>query len=208
MSVKPAFIVRAVCLTLLLPLLLTNRAAHAECECLWQGSFVEVQAETALVVGVTVLSGKGNSIDLKVDTLLRGTSSSEIRVWLKAENYCRPEPALFPADSRWVMALHRIDSVSPGGFNPSTPNISFGRPGDYALSSCGGYWLSLTENWVSGNLINAPRWARKPKMTPVLLELLSAYVAGEVEASVLLEASREDPALRKLMLDTKAFLRQ
>ena len=57
-------------------------------------------------------------------------------------------------------------------------------------------------------MINAPRWARKPKMTPVLLELLSAYVAGEVEASVLLEASREDPALRELMLDTKAFLRQ
>ena len=175
---------------------------------MWQGSFSEVQADTSLVVGVTVLSAKGNSIDVKVDELLRGTASPEIRVWLKADDYCRPEPALFPADSRWVMALHRIESVIPGGFNPNTPNISFGRTGDYRLSSCGGYWLSLTENRVSGNLIDAPRWVREPKMTPVLLELLSAYVAGEVEASALLAASQEDPALRELMLDTKAFLRQ
>lgn len=208
MSVKLAFIARLLCSAMLFTLLPISKTAQAECECLWQGSFSDVQADTALVVGVTVLSGKGNSIDLRVDTLLRGTSSSEIRVWLKTEDYCRPEPVLFPIDSRWVMALHRIESVSPGGFNPNTPNLSFGRPGDYSLSSCGGYWLSRTEKWVSGNLIDAPRWVREPKMTPVLFELLLAYVAGEVQASALLAASREDPALRELMLDTKAFLRQ
>ena len=193
---------------LLWVLLTISNTSQAECECLWQGSFSDVQADTALVVSTTVLSGKGNSIDLKVDEILRGTSSPEIRVWLKTGDYCRPEPALFPADSQWVLALHRIETISPGGFNPNTPNISYGRIGDYSLSSCGGYWLSLSENWVSGNLINAPRWVREPKMTPVLLPLLSAYVAGEVDASALLEASREDPALRELMLDTKAFLRQ
>lgn len=208
MRAKPAFMARLLSSAALFALSLANNTAQAECECLWQGSFSEVQADTSLVAGVTVLSGKGNSIDVKVDELLRGTASDEIRVWLKAGDYCRPEPATFPADSRWVMALQRIESVRPGGFNPNTPSISFGRIGDYTLSSCGGYWLSLTEDWVSGNLIDAPRWVREPKMTPVLLELLSAYVAGQVEASVLLEASREDPALRELMLDTKAFLRR
>ena len=44
-------------------------------------------------------------------------------------------------------------------------------------------------------------------MTPVLLDLLAEYVNGDIEAGVLLEASREDPALRQLMLDTRAFMR-
>ena len=45
-------------------------------------------------------------------------------------------------------------------------------------------------------------------MTPVLLDLVADYVAGNVDAQALAEASREDPAVRELMLDTKAFLRE
>mgnify|MGYP001548747317 FL=1 len=55
--------------------------------------------------------------------------------------------------------------------------------------------------------MQAPRWERDPKMTPVLLDLLAQFVNGEVNADALLQASREDPALRELMLDTRAFLR-
>ena len=97
--------------------------------------------------------------------------------------------------------------VVPGGFNPDTPNFSYGRKGDYQLSSCGGYWLKLEENHVTGPLVDSPRWSYEPKMTPVLLELVDAFVAGEVDAAKLLEASREDPALRELRLNTRAFLR-
>ena len=61
---------------------------------------------------------------------------------------------------------------------------------------------------MTGNLVNAPRWERAPKMTPVLLDLLAAYIDGVVDSEALLEASREDPALRELMLDTREFLRQ
>lgn len=182
--------------------------AQLECECLWEGSFSKVQANANLVVSGTVLAGKGNSIDLKVDRLLRGNYiHNEIRIWLKTADYCRPEPKLFPDDSQWVMALHEITETIPGGFNPSTPNISFGRVGDYSLSSCGGYWLSQTENLVSGNLVNAPRWDREPKMTPVLVDVLTEYVNGDIGIEALIKASTEDPALRELMLDTKAFLR-
>ena len=181
----------------------------AECECLWEGAFADVQAGASLVVSGTVLSAKGNSIDLQIDQLLRGKEKlATIRVWLKAGNYCRPEPSLFPTDSHWVMALTRIEEAVPGGFNPNTPNISFGRVDDYSLSSCGGYWLSNSEGWVTGNLIKAPRWVREPKMTPVLLELLAAFVAGDVGADALLKASKVDPALRELMYNTKAFLRE
>jgi len=193
---------------LLAALLLSGRAAWAECDCLWQGSFTEVQAATDLVVAGTVIATKGNSIDLHIASVLRGSSGrDDIRIWLKTGDYCRPEVGLFPPDTSWVMALDRIEEDIPGGFNPDTPNISFGRIGDYQLSSCGGYWLSLVNGTVTGNLVDAPRWVQEPQMTPVLLELVSAYVNGNIEASALLEASREDPALRELKLDTRAFLR-
>ncbi len=181
----------------------------AECECIWQGSFSEVQADTDLVVSGVVVRGKGNSIDLAVSEQLRGkTDLEEIRIWLRTGDYCRPEPELFPPHSEWVMALERITETVPGGFDPNTPNVSYGRVGDYSLSSCGGYWLRLSDNWVTGNLIDAPRWVREPEMTPVLLDLLTDYVGGRVDAAALLAASREDPAVRELMLDTRAFLRE
>jgi len=189
--------------------LISAAAARAECDCLWQGSFVDVQAGADLVVSGTVARAKGNSIDLAVERTLRGsTDAAEIRIWLKTADYCRPEPELFPPGSEWVMALSRIVEDVPGGFNPNTPNVSYGRPGDYSLSSCGGYWLSRSGDWVSGNLVQAPRWVRDPKMTPVLIDLLVAFIDGRVDAQALAAASREDPAARELMLDTKAFLRE
>ena len=199
------------CLPLLCALLwlLAGATASADCECLWQGSFTEVQAGTDLVVSATVTAGKGNSIDLKLDRTLRGPAPEQgIRVWLKTGDYCRPEPELFPVGSQWVMALQQINEEVEGGFNPHTPNVSYGRVGDYSLSSCGGYWLSQRDNWVTGNLVNAPRWVREPKMTPVLLDLVADYVAGKVSVQALLQASREDPAARELLLDTRAFLRE
>ncbi len=189
--------------------LISAAVARAECDCLWQGSFVDVQAGADLVVSGTVARAKGNSIDLAVERTLRGsTDAAEIRIWLKTADYCRPEPELFPPGSEWVMALSRIVEDVPGGFNPNTPNVSYGRPGDYSLSSCGGYWLSRSGDWVSGNLVQAPRWVRDPKMTPVLIDLLVAFIAGRVDAQALAAASRDDPAARELMLDTKAFLRE
>ena len=189
--------------------LLAAATARAECGCLWQGSFSDVQGDTDLVASGTVTGRKGNSIDLSVEGLLRGSEHlPEIRIWLKTGDYCRPEAELFPPGSQWVMALHRIDREVPGGFDPGTPNISYGRIGDYSLSSCGGYWLKLVDGLVTGNLVQAPRWVRDPKMTPVLLDLVAGYVSGELDADVLAKASREDPALKELMLDTRAFLRE
>ena len=188
---------------------IAGNSAKAECDCLWQGSFTDVEARADLVVSGSVARSKGNSIDLTIERLMRGEANmSEIRIWLKAGDYCRPEPELFPAGSEWVMALFRIKEDAEGGFNPHTPNISYGRVGDYRLSSCGGYWLSRRGNWVTGNLVQAPRWVREPKMTPVLLDLVADYVAGKVGADVLVTASRENPAARELILDTKAFLRE
>ena len=189
--------------------LLASTTSHSECDCLWQGSFSDVESSTDLVISGRVSGGKGNSIDLTIDRSLRGDArDATIRIWLKTGDYCRPEPAEFPAGSDWVMALFKIEDEVEGGFSPHTPNISYGRVGDYYLSSCGGYWLNRSGNWVTGNLVQAPRWVREPKMTPVLLDLVADYVAGKVNAQALAEASREDPAARELLLDTRAFLRE
>ncbi|NND67877.1 MAG: delta-aminolevulinic acid dehydratase [Halioglobus sp.] len=180
----------------------------AECECLWGGSFVDVQAATDLVVVGTIVSRRGNSVDIEVERRLRGDEEfSPLRVWLRTGDYCRPPVDIFPPGSEWVMALNRIDTLPEGGFNPSTPNVSFGRVGDYSLSSCGGYFLERGGDWVSGNLVDAPRWEYQPQMTPVLLDLVAGHMEGRVSRESLKEASQEDPALRELILDTKAFLR-
>lgn len=196
-------------LVLFAVLWLASLPVHAECECVWGGSFTEVEAATDLVISGTVIASKGNSIDLAASQVLRGPEPPEpLRIWLHTADYCRPDVALFPVGTEWVMALHKITEEPPGGFNPNTPNISYGRIDDYSLSSCGGYWLRVSAGLVTGNLVNAPRWERNPPMTPVLLELVVDFVRGELTRDALLQASREDPALRKLKLDTRAFLRE
>jgi hypothetical protein len=189
-------------------LALVCRGAFAECECLWRGSFSDVQADADLVISGSVVATAGNSVDLDVERLLRGTHHGEtLRVWLKTADYCRPDVELFPVGSEWVMALHAIREEVPGWFNPSTPNVSYGRVGDYSLSSCGGYWLARQGDLVSGNLVDGPRWVREPRMAPVLLDIVEDYVQGRLERDDLRQASREDPRLRELMLDTRTFIR-
>ncbi len=194
---------------LLLALLFRTLPVAAECECLWQGAFIDVQGDTDLVISGEVVAASGNSIDMRVQRNLRGDLYLEtVRVWLDTGDLCRAGLENFPLQSTWVMALHRIDEVPPGGFNPNTPNVSFGRVGDYSLSRCGGYWLRQAENMVSGNLTGGPRWEMEPKMSPILLELVAGYVDGSIDAKTLDEAGRVDPALQELIINTRLFLRQ
>lgn len=193
----------------LLAALLASPGFASECECLWQGPFTEVQGGTDLVVAGQVTALSGNSIDLAIDRVLRGKEfRGRVRIWLDTGELCRAAPGTFPAESSWVMALKRIEEVPPGGFNPHTPNISYGRVGDYSLSRCGGYWLRLSEDLVSGNLTGGPRWDMNPKMSPVLLELVASHVAGDLDAEALEQAGRVDPELQRLIIDTRVFLRQ
>ncbi len=196
-------------LLLLFLLSLPATALAEDCQCLWGGGFAKVQAKADLVVNALVIENKGNAIDLLPLDVMRGKLWQDtIRVWLKTGDLCRPPAEDFPVDSTWVFALHKITEDVPGGFNPHTPNVSYGRVGDYSLSSCGGYWLKQEQGWVTGNLINAPRWERNPAMSPVMLELIQAYIDGKTNAEALAEAAKPDQKLRDLKNDTKSFLRQ
>lgn len=186
-------------------------SAQAQCECIWGGPFSRVQGGTDLVISATVTTMRGNSIDLEVHSVLRGEIYTEqVRVWLgqDSDELCRAELGTFALNSSWIMALDRIDEMAPGGFNPSTPNFSFGRVGDYSISRCGGYWLQQTENLVTGNLTGGARWDMSPEMSPVLLELVAGFVAGDIDEDTLKEAGRVDPELQQLILETRLFLRQ
>lgn len=185
-------------------------ATGADCGCLWQGSFSEVAETTDLVLLGEVQRVKGNAVDLKPERVLKGEFwLDSARVWMQTQAYCRPSVEAFPEGSRWIMALAQIREVPEGGFNPSTPNESYGRPYDYALSSCGGYWLRVNGNTAVGNLVpDMPRFYHQPDMSPVLIDLIDGYLKGTVSEAALVEASRERPKeVNELMLDTRSFLR-
>lgn len=185
-------------------------ATGADCGCLWQGSFSEVAATTDLVVLGEVQRIKGNAVDLKPERVLHGEFwLDSMRVWMRTRDYCRPSAEAFPEGSRWIMALAQIREIPEDGFDPSTPNQSYGRPYDYALSSCGGYWLRVNGNTAVGNLVpGMPRFYHQPEMSPVLVDLVAGYLSNTVSEAALVEASRERPdEVNELMLDTRSFLR-
>jgi hypothetical protein len=185
-------------------------ATGADCGCLWEGSFSQVAPSADLVVLGEVQTIKGNAVDLVPERLLKGEFWLDtLRVWMQTRDYCRPPAEHFPVGSRWIMAVSEITEVPDGGFNPSTPNQSFGRPFDFALSSCGGYWLQVNGRTAVGNLVPAmPRFYHEPAMSPVLIDLIAGYLDGKVSEAALIEASRERPeAVDELILDTRSFLR-
>lgn len=205
--------VSALILSVLLPVTHTQaqpEATEADCGCLWEGSFSEVAPQADLVVLGNIGSVKGNAVDMTPVSALKGELWLDpVRVWMKTRDYCRPPVEDFPEGSRWIMALSQIREVPEDGFNPSTPNQSFGRQFDYVLSSCGGYWLRVNGNTAIGNLVpDMPRFYHHPDMSPVLIDLIAGYLNGEIALDKLTEASRERPEeVNTLILDTRSFLR-
>ncbi|WP_195891481.1 delta-aminolevulinic acid dehydratase [Luminiphilus syltensis] len=206
---KAAMTRQALLVALLTGFTNVSLADPGDCSCLWQGSFAEVAKNTDAVVLGEVVATRGNAVDLKIESTLHGLAyPNPIRVWMKTGSYCRPEVERFPEESRWVMALFRIEADAAENFDPATPNQSYGRPFDYRLSGCGGYHLRVNGDTVKGNLVpGMTRWDQEPEMTPVLLEVVTAFLKGRASSEDLKSASEEDPALKALMLDTRTFLR-
>lgn len=201
--------------------LLAGPASYAQppeaCSCLWQGSFSRITDHADLIVSGVVISNKGNSLDFSISQTLidRKTNGEEfqpeIRIWGANGKECRPPITHFPIDSTWVMALKKITTDIPGGFNPNTPNISYGRINDYYLSSCGAYWLHVHEDssssYVTGNLTNKNRWQWQDEaMNPVLIDLIEAYIHGTIPENVLVKAAKPTSHVKELMQKTKQFL--
>jgi hypothetical protein len=180
------------------------------CDCLWQGSFIKAAPRADLIVSGSVEQIKGNAIDLKINRTIKGKEHKEtIRIWGDDGKQCRPEVNTFTQHKQWLMALYKITEDSPGRFNPNTPNISYGRIGDYYISKCGAYWLSVHDNFVSGNLVKGQRWQwADKKMNPVLLDLVSSFINGMLSEQAIAEAAKPQTASKELMNNTMKFLRE
>lgn len=190
-------------------LLLTVSVPSLACECLWQGSFADIANQVDYISHGRVIQIKGNSMDIEVLDELKGTSYREqVRIWLKTGDLCRADIEAFEVGEEWILALNKIKEVPEGGFNPMTPNISYGRKGDYSLPGCGGYFLSVSGDWVSGPIIDTTKWDFEPKLTPVLSRIIKGYVSGDIDRTTLKEATEVDPALRELMINTRLHLKR
>lgn len=180
------------------------------CDCLWQGAFAEVHRQADLVVHGEVSQHSGNSFDLAIGDILRGDEYRDsIRIWGKTGELCRPEVARFAVGSQWILALHRIDRIPEGGFNPFKANVSYGRVADYSINSCGVYWLPVKSQRVSGNILDGSRWQyTDPKKAPVIESLFRQWFDGLVDDHALAEAINhptKDKA-RELLNNTRIFL--
>lgn len=203
----------AVSVLLLLPVLV-NAQPSKSCQCLWQGSFSTIVKRSDFIASGEVITTKGNSIDFKiartmVDNKINFSEFNEvIRIWGDDGKQCRPNITEFPVGSQWIVALTKITANIPDGFNPNTPNISYGRINDYYLSKCGAYWLRLQEGYVVGNLVNGRRWEwSNDDMNPVRLELVEAYVKGTIPEQALAEAAKPLTEAKILLEQTKQWLR-
>src|SRR6056300_775468 len=112
-------------------LLLTLSFQASACECLWQGSFADITEQVDYIGHGRVVQIKGNSMDIEVIDELKGTSYRDhVRIWLKTGDLCRADIQQFEVGQEWILAMNKIEAVPEGGFNPMTPNISYGRKGD------------------------------------------------------------------------------
>jgi hypothetical protein len=213
MTIHSVFKIVATLLILISSLNITSTATAqppSNCECIWQGSFNKIIPRADFIISGKVVSTKGNSADIEVnhiyyDRELRAKEfNSVIRMWGDNGKLCRPQIEEFPPQTEWLLALNKITTDVDGGFNPNTPNISYGRIDDYYLSRCGAYWLQLSEGVVAGNLVKGDRWQwQEQVMNPVLLELVEAYMNDLISEQALVEAAKPLTETKKLMRETK-----
>jgi hypothetical protein len=112
------------------------------CSCPWLGAFLDVAPLAPLVVRAEVLR-HGMEADQPTlvlrakETLAGGLLDSGLVVAMGDGMHCRPDAALFPPGSEWVLALN-----GPGA-----------KPGTgLALSHCGQYWLAVEGDHAAGTV--------------------------------------------------------
>jgi len=188
-------------------ILLVSSHSYA-CRCEWQGPFSWVSEEADLIVLARFGdAGRGNSRDILIEDTLRGRSFDDVvRLWGKYKDYCRVNVDTFPAGTRWVLALDKIESLPADGFDPETPSLSYGRLGDYTMSQCGAYWLREKNGTVTGNITTMIPWDWEPLMDPVPYDVIKRFVNGEADYVDIIEHSGEITSKEAMLRRSKEAL--
>ncbi len=168
-------------------------AANAvACTCEWQGPFSWLTDDADAIVLGEVVAQKGNSFDVFVEQVMKGKELRKVvRIWGDRGVDCRAEVERFPIGTRWVFALDAITEIPEGGFNPSTPNISFGRINDYSIPRCGAYWLKAQGDKLSGNITSMFEWEYETDMTSVRIQLIQDFIDGKAGYADIIGESNE-----------------
>lgn len=167
---------------------------------------MDVAQKADLVVEASITGFKGNAMQLSRYEVLKGEEfRPDIQVWLKYKNECRPSKDVFISHKHWVVALKKINSVPDDGFNPNTPNSSYGLTGDYEVSSCGAFWLKSNENIAKGNLLGGKRFQFTGDEL-ISVTMLADYFAGRIKRSDIDAAVAAKKEAEELMKKTQLFL--
>lgn len=151
---------RRLLLTFTVSLILSYEALA--CTCDYKGDFLEVSNSSKLVVLVKVvgfpvlnnlLSRTNVAMEVEVIKIYQGNESRRtITIWGDNGSLCRPYVSSFEPGRQYLLAL-----------NPGTDNSgnSFESDSDYAISSCGEYWLPIQSSSKYRAVITGRQGQRK-----------------------------------------------
>ncbi len=181
---------------------------HNNCGCQWQGPFSWIVDSSDTIAIVEVISHNGNSMDVTIEQLIKGGHTEPtVRIWGDTGYECRPPVSLFPNQSKWLLALQRIDKLPENGFDPFHPERSFGRQGDYQLPACGAYWLAVDGDKVSGNITSMLEWEWQPKMDPVPISVIIDFINGKAGYADIIGYSNEITSIEEMIRQSKQWLK-
>jgi hypothetical protein len=120
------------------------------CSCEWFGPFLQVAKGADLVALVKIKSFSSYSrdipmsMDIEIIELIKGEDTRKtVKVWGDTGILCRPYLTIFQSDSIWVLSL--FNSIGEGQFRHPDE-----KEGDYNISGCGEYWLTVKNDTVIG----------------------------------------------------------
>lgn len=142
--------------------------------------FLKVAPRSVLVIRGKILrhTGSGETkteMDVELlETLAGKTTKRVISVSGDTGNLCRPYVSRFHVSTEWVLALQPANKI-PGMMRESDS-------GDYAISSCGAYWLKVKDGKAIGN-IDMDDFERRDESQEITIKDLRRRLAAARKSS-------------------------
>lgn len=151
--------------------------------------FFKVAPKSVLVIRGKILRHTGSGevkteMDVEVfETLAGKTDKSVISISGDPGNLCRPYVSGFPVATEWVLALQPANKSDSGLMREPDR-------GDYAISSCGAYWLKVKDGKAIGNL-DIDDFERRDESQEITLEDLRQRLEAATKSSHSMRLSQQ-----------------
>jgi hypothetical protein len=128
-----------------------------------------------------------------IETLAGETSKKVVSVSGDPGNQCRPYVSRFPVGTEWILALGPAAKSAAAVESFILPGPD---KGDYAISSCGSYWLEVKDGKVIGNVDIDDDERRHESQVIPLEELRRRFAAAKKRARPITPASNNGACTR------------